>query len=612
FFLLSISTGVTNTYASPQKARAPHAFKVPVSKSNFYTASAKSKASSTVTQQQSHGQNDNGRKVKRIRKKKENALRDISLPPFSHSFTFFIIIFFLNFLVGSFFLSENPKPPSSIPVVGVLVLSLSLSSAGDIVHHDNIAPKRPGCENNFVLVKVPTWVNGVEDSEYVGVGARFGPTLESKEKHATNMRVVLADPPDCCSTPNNKFSQDVILVHRGNCSFTRKANIAEAANASAILIINNRTELFKMVCEDDEPDVEIGIPAVMLPQDVGAILENDLMNKSKVSVQLYSPLRPVVDIAEVFLWLMAVGTIIFASYWSAWSAREAAIEHDKLLKDASDDSLHMEVDRSNALVEISTTAAVLRFKRAGESYVKVPFFGAVSYLTLAVAPFCIAFAVVWAVYRRVSFAWIGQDILGIALIITVLQIVRVPNLKVGTILLSCAFLYDIFWVFVSKWWFHESVMIVVARGDKSGEDGIPMLLKIPRLFDPWGGYSIIGFGDIIIPGLVVAFSLRYDWLANKKLRAGYFVWAMTAYGLGLLITYVALNLMDGTLLTLAQMRGDLKVLWTRGEPERPCPHLKLVQQQLLRSGGEESGKDCNEHINAAGLQVNPELKYVAL
>lgn len=39
-----------------------------------------------------------------------------------------------------------------------------------------------------------------------------------------------------------------------------------------------------------------------------------------------------VDIAEVFLWLMAVGTILCASYWSAWSAREAAIEQDKLLK----------------------------------------------------------------------------------------------------------------------------------------------------------------------------------------------------------------------------------------------------------------------------------------
>ncbi|KAM1486442.1 hypothetical protein ACFX2I_000641 [Malus domestica] len=526
-------------------------------------------------------------------------------------------------------------------VVGVLVVSLSLSSAGDIVHHDDIAPKRPGCNNNFVLVKVPAWINGIEDAEYVGVGARFGPTLESKEKYATNTKVVLADPPDCCTQPKNKLTKEVILVHRGNCSFTTKANMAEAANASAILIINNRTELYKMVCEKDEPDVEIGIPAVMLPQDVGAIFETDLKNNSMVSVQLYSPLRPLVDIAEVFLWLMAVGTILFASYWSAWSAREAAIEHEKLLKDASDDSLHMEVDRSNALVEISTTAAILfvviascflimfyklmsfwfveilvvlfciggieglqtclvtflscfsRFKHAGDSYVRLPIFGAVSYLTLAVAPFCIAFAVLWAVYRRISFAWIGQDILGIALIITVLQIVRVPNLKVGTVLLSCAFLYDIFWVFVSKWWFHESVMIVVARGDKSGEDGIPMLLKIPRMFDPWGGYSIIGFGDIILPGLVVAFSLRYDWLANKKLRAGYFVWAMTAYGLGLLITYVALNLMDGhgqpallyivpftlgTFITLGHMRGDLKVLWTRGEPERPCPHVHLQPQ----------------------------------
>ena len=53
---------------------------------------------------------------------------------------------------------------------------------------------------------------------------------------------------------------------------------------------------------------------------------------SEVSVQLYSPLRPLVDVAEVFLWLMAVGTILCASYWSAWTAREAAVEQEKLLK----------------------------------------------------------------------------------------------------------------------------------------------------------------------------------------------------------------------------------------------------------------------------------------
>lgn len=102
------------------------------------------------------------------------------------------------------------------------------------------------------------------------------------------------------------------------------------------------------------------------------------------------------------------------------------------------------------------------FQYPAQTYVKIPFFGAVPYLTLAVTPFCIVFAVVWAVKRQASYAWIGQDILvrivillslyllvkknhrllillsiflmtviqGIALIITVLQIVRIPNLKV--------------------------------------------------------------------------------------------------------------------------------------------------------------------------------------
>ncbi|RAL48938.1 hypothetical protein DM860_001258 [Cuscuta australis] len=542
--------------------------------------------------------------------------------------------------------SKSTSPYRSVRTVVVLpaLLLLLLMSCsgrvqgGDIVHHDDVAPRRAGCDNNFVLVKVATWINGKEEMEFVGVGARFGPTLESKEKCANQTRLAIADPPDLCSKPKNKLTGEAILVHRGNCSFTTKANVADDAGASSILIINNQTELFKMVCQGNETDLVIGIPAIMLPQDAGKSLIDNIMNKSRVSVQLYSPRRPVVDVAEVFLWLMAVVTILCASYWSAWSAREAAIQQDKLLKDGSDEYRGMDATQTSGVVDINTMSAILFvvmascflimlyklmsawfleilvvlfciggveglltclvallscfrwFGSAAETFVKVPLLGAVSYLTLAVSPFCIAFAVMWAVFRRVSFAWIGQDILGIALIVTVLQVVRVPNLKVGTVLLGCAFLYDLFWVFVSKWWFHESVMIVVARGDKSGEDGIPMLLKIPRMFDPWGGYSVIGFGDIILPGLLVAFSLRYDWLSKKSLRTGYFLWAMMAYGLGLLVTYLALNLMDGhgqpallyivpftlgTFLTLGKKRGDLKHLWTKGDPDRPCPHVQL-------------------------------------
>ncbi|KAG2242326.1 hypothetical protein Bca52824_095832 [Brassica carinata] len=147
----------------------------------------------------------------------------------------------------------------------LLVSLLYTVTAGDIVHQDDLAPKKPGCENDFVLVKVQTWIDGTEDAEFVGVGARFGRRIVSKEKNANQTHLI----------------GDVVIVDRGNCRFTAKANNAEAAGASALLIINNQKELYKMVCEPDETDLDIQIPAVMLPQDAGATLEKMLINSSK-------------------------------------------------------------------------------------------------------------------------------------------------------------------------------------------------------------------------------------------------------------------------------------------------------------------------------------------
>lgn len=41
---------------------------------------------------------------------------------------------------------------------------------------------------------------------------------------------------------------------------------------------------------------------------------------------LYSPKRPVVDISEIFLWLMAVGTIVCASLWTEFVTCEQTDE----------------------------------------------------------------------------------------------------------------------------------------------------------------------------------------------------------------------------------------------------------------------------------------------
>ncbi|KAG5046335.1 hypothetical protein AAZX31_06G182300 [Glycine max] len=236
-----------------------------------------------------------------------------------------------------------------------------------------------------------------------------------------------------------------------------------------------------MVCEPDETDLNMHIPAVMLPLDAGTRLEKMLTTTSSVSVQLHSPLRPAVDVAEVFLWMMAVLTILCASYWSAWTTREAAIEQDKLLKDASDELPNTKYASVSGVVNMNVKAAVLFvvfascflfmlyklmsswfidvlvvlfciggieglqtclvallsrwFKHAGESYIKVPFLGAIS---LEYMPFLLSFFFflnggVWLLY-----VVLVRDVIlgGIALIITVLQIVHVPNLKLFQLLLK--------------------------------------------------------------------------------------------------------------------------------------------------------------------------------
>lgn len=58
--------------------------------------------------------------------------------------------------------------------------------------------------DSYWKVKVQTWVDGMESSEFVGVGARFGKPIVSKEKNANQNSLALSDPRDCCSMPKNK------------------------------------------------------------------------------------------------------------------------------------------------------------------------------------------------------------------------------------------------------------------------------------------------------------------------------------------------------------------------------------------------------------------------
>ena len=64
-----------------------------------------------------------------------------------------------------------------------------------------------------------------------------------------------------------------------------------------------------------------------------------------------------------------------------------------------------------------------------------------------------------------SYAWVLQDILGIAFCISLIRNIRLPNLKVCTILLVLLLIYDIFFVFITPLFSAgKSVMVEVATG----------------------------------------------------------------------------------------------------------------------------------------------------
>ncbi|KAL6838693.1 hypothetical protein ACP4OV_031407 [Aristida adscensionis] len=507
---------------------------------------------------------------------------------------------------------------------------LAAGAAGDDASSDDVAgaPSSPGCSNKFQLVKVNNWVNGTEGKTIVGLSARFGSSLPRDIHEARKTFALLANPLDCCSNLTSKLTNSVALATRGECAFTAKAKIAQDGGAAGLLVINDNEELYKMVCSENDTSINVTIPVVMIPQSAGKKLKDLLDHGASVlwiEVQLYSPNRPVVDLSACFLWIMAVGTIVCASLWTEFIACEHVDERYNELtrKDGpnsgtnySDDKEIFEIGAKSAIVFIIMASLFLLllfyfmsswfiwvlivlfciggiegmhvclvtlltriFKDCGQNTVQIPFLGEVLTLSVGIVPFCTVFAILWAVYRHASFAWIGQDILGICLMITVLQMARLPNIKVASALLSAAFVYDIFWVFISPLIFHESVMIAVARGDNTGET-IPMLLKIPRFFDPWGGYDMIGFGDIIFPGLLVAFSYRFDRASKKGIFNGYFLWMTVGYAVGLFLTYLALFLMDGhgqpallylvpctlgVIVLLGWLRGELHGLWNYGK-----------------------------------------------
>lgn len=100
--------------------------------------------------------------------------------------------------------------------------------------------------------------------------------------------------------------------------------------------------------------------------------------------------------------------------------------------------------------------------------------------------------------------------------------------------------YDVWWVFLQPVVTGgDSVMIAVATG--SPGEQLPMLLEVPRRgLGSNTGYAMLGFGDVILPGLLAVLAARFDAAAGLPHVGGYFVPVTAGYGVGLVLTYLAL------------------------------------------------------------------------
>ncbi|KAL9698331.1 hypothetical protein quinque_001772 [Culex quinquefasciatus] len=128
--------------------------------------------------------------------------------------------------------------------------------------------------------------------------------------------------------------------------------------------------------------------------------------------------------------------------------------------------------------------------------------------------------------------WLLMDAMGMGLCVAFIAFVRLPSLKVSTLLLTGLLIYDVFWVFFSSYIFNTNVMVKVATRPADNPVGIvarklnlggivreppklnlPGKLVFPSLHNS-GHFSMLGLGDIVMPGLLLCFVLRYD--AYKK------------------------------------------------------------------------------------------------
>ncbi|CAI8056722.1 Minor histocompatibility antigen H13 [Geodia barretti] len=181
--------------------------------------------------------------------------------------------------------------------------------------------------------------------------------------------------------------------------------------------------------------------------------------------------------------------------------------------------------------------------------------------------------------------WLSNNVFGLAFCLNAIEMISLDSVGVGALLLGGLFLYDIFWVgSLSEQClvFGTDVMVTVA---KSFEAPIKLMFPMDILEKGLGAnnFGMLGLGDIVIPGLLIALLCRFDKSHHPKGIKVYFYSGFLAYVLGLGTTIAVMHTFKaaqpallylvpsclGLPLFMALIRGDISDMFKyRDYPEK--------------------------------------------
>lgn len=233
---------------------------------------------------------------------------------------------------------------------------------------------------------------------------------------------------------------------------------------------------------------------------------------------------------------------------------------------------------------------------------------------------------IWVVFRHEPWSWVVQDAVGAAMCLLFCRQLAIPSVRVAAAMGACFLVYDVVMVFITPLIVGSSVMIDVATAGApvavfdeacycrlhpddwsvcGPGERMPILFAVPRMLDYRGGYSLLGLGDIVIPGLIVTLALRLDLALHGSCCGGYY-WAasIVGYAIGLASAQVAASVTKSgqpallyiipfvtvAVMLVARWRGEFVRVWLYGTESQSSMEARR-QRRRRRSNADDDGDD---------------------